>query len=93
VHNGGTKAIKALKGEAVFIDTFGDVFVRVPMQFEESVAPGERKTIELGMEINKFMDDHKKIMQLDQTKRFRFEPEQIVYADGTTLKAPAQAGL
>ena len=91
VHNGGAKPIKALKGEAVFIDTFGDVFVRVPMQFEENVAPGERKTVELGMEINKFMDEHKKVMQLDKSKRFRFEPEQIVYADGSTIKAPAQA--
>jgi hypothetical protein len=89
VHNGGRKAIKALKGQAVFIDTFGDVFVTVPMQFEERVAAGEKKEIELGMEINKFMDEHKKVMSLDRTKKFRFEPDQIVYEDGSTLKAPA----
>lgn len=88
VQNSATKPIKALKGEAVFIDTFGDEFVRVPMQFEEDIAPGEKKTIELGMEINKFMDDHKRVMQLDQSKRFRFEPEQIVFQDGSTVRAP-----
>ena len=88
VQNLGTRAIKALKGEAVFIDTFGDEYVRVPMQFEESVAPGEKKTIQLGMEINKFMDDHKRIMELDASKKFRFEAEQIVFEDGSTFKAP-----
>ena len=91
VQNLGAKPIKALKGEAVFIDTFGDEFVRVPMQFEEVVAPGEKKTIQLGMEINKFMDEHKKIMELDASKKFRFEPDQIVFADGSTIKAPEQA--
>ncbi len=88
VQNNGKKAIKALKGEAVFIDTFGDVYVKVPMQFEETLQPGEKKEIELGMEINKFMEDHKKIMSLDSSKKFRFEPDQIVYTDGSTLKAP-----
>lgn len=90
VHNSGTKPIKALKGEAVFIDTFGDEFVRVPMQFEETVQPGEKKSIELGKEINKFMDEDKKVMALDSSKKFRFEPEQIVFADGSTIKAPAR---
>lgn len=88
VQNLGSKPIKALKGEAVFIDTFGDEFVRVPMQFEEAVAPGEKKSIQLGMEINKFMDEHKKIMELDTSKKFRFEPEQIVFMDESTVKAP-----
>ncbi|MFW2830955.1 hypothetical protein [Sphingomonas sp. ID0503] len=91
VQNLGAKSIKALKGEAVFIDTFGDVFVRVPMQFEESIDPGEKKIVELGMEINKFMDNDKKVMQIDGSKKFRFEPEQIVFADGSTIKAPQQA--
>jgi hypothetical protein len=90
VQNSGTKPIKALKGQAIFIDAFGDEYVRVPMQLEQIIAPGERKTIELGMEINKFMDEHKKIMQLDGSKKFRFEPEQIVFGDGSMLKAPTQ---
>lgn len=88
VQNSGAKPIKALKGEAVFIDTFGDEYVRVPMQFEETIAPGEKKTVELGMEINKFMDEHKKIMELDSSKKFRFEAEQIVFEDGSTVRAP-----
>lgn len=88
VHNTGPKPIKAVKGEAVFIDTFGDDFVRVPMQIEETIAPSEKKTVELGMEINKFMEEHKKVMQLDKTKKFRFVPDQIVFEDGTTVKAP-----
>ena len=93
VQNLGAKPIKALKGEAIFIDTFGDEYVRVPMQFEEAVAPKEKKTIELGMEINKFMDEHKKIMQLDSAKKFRFEADQIVFADGSTVKGPDQVEM
>lgn len=88
VHNRGAKPIKALKGQAIFIDTFGEEFVKIPMQFEEAVAPSQKKNIQLSMEINKFMDEHKKIMTLDSSKRFRFEPEQIVYEDGSTLRAP-----
>ncbi|MGB7374215.1 hypothetical protein [Pontixanthobacter sp.] len=88
IKNISTKPIKAVKGEAVFIDTFGDEYVRVPMQSEDDISPGESKTVELGMEINKFMDEHKKVMQLDKNKKFRFVPDQIVFGDGTTLKAP-----
>jgi hypothetical protein len=88
VQNSGAKAIKALKGQAVFIDTFGDEYVRVPMQFEQAVAPGARETVDLSYEINEFLDLDKKIMALDKEKRFRFEPEQIVFADGSTLRAP-----
>lgn len=88
VQNVGRKPIKAIKGEAVFVDTFGDEFVRVPMQIEQDIMPGEKKDVELGMEINKFMDEHKKIMQLDSSKKFRFEPDQIVFQDGSTVKAP-----
>lgn len=90
VQNSGPKAIKALKGQAVFVDAFGEVFARVPMQLEESIAPGEKRTVELGKEINKFMDEDKKIMQLDSSKKFRFEPEHIVFEDGSSVKAPSQ---
>jgi hypothetical protein len=90
VQNGGVKPIKGLKGQAVFIDTFGEEYVKVPIQIEEVVEPGEKKTVELGMEINEFMDEHKKIMALDTSKKFRFDPEQIVFADGSTVKAPAK---
>lgn len=89
IKNVGSKDIKAVKGEAVFIDTFGDEFVRVPMQIEDKIAAGQSKTIELGMEINKFMDEHKKVMSLDKEKKFRFEPDQIVFEDGSTVKAPS----
>lgn len=88
IQNLGSKPIKAVKGDAVFIDTFGEEFVRVPMQIEESIAPREKKTVSLGMEINKFMDEHKKIMTLDSSKKFRFVPDQVVFEDGTTVKAP-----
>lgn len=90
VHNAGQKPFKALKGEAVFIDTFGEEFVTVPMEFEEKIAPGDKKTVELSMEINKFMDRDKKVMSIDESKKFRFVPIQIVYEDGSTLKAPDQ---
>jgi hypothetical protein len=92
VQNSGAKPIKALKGEGVFIDTFGEVFVRVSIQFENKIAIGENQTIELGMEINKFMDEHKLIMQLDKSKKFRFEPDQVVFEDGSTIKGPEQVG-
>ena len=89
VQNSGKRAVKALKGQAVFIDTFGDVIIRLPMKSEDLIGPGEKKEINLGKDINKFMDDDKKVMGLDSSTKFRFEPEQIVYADGATLKAPA----
>ncbi len=88
IQNTGNRAIKALKGDAVFIDTFGDEYVRVGMATEKPIAVGARDTIELYYEINEFMDRDKKIMALDKDKRFRFEPQQIVFADGTTLRAP-----
>ena len=90
VQNLGSQPIKGLKGYAVWTDTFGDEYAKVPMEFEETVGPGEKKTIELSKEINKFMDSDKKIMNLDDTKKFRFEPVQIVFADGSGVKAPEE---
>lgn len=57
IQNKGIKAIKAVKGEAVFLDTFGDDFVRVPMQIEELIPAKERKSVVLSMELNEFMDE------------------------------------
>lgn len=90
VQNLGSKPIKGLKGYAIWTDTFGDEYAKVPMEFEQNVNPGEKKVIQLSMEINKFMDQHKKIMALDGSKKFRFQPEQIVFADGSGLKAPEE---
>lgn len=88
VENKTAKKIKAVKGEAVFLDTFGDEYVRVPMQIEEAIDSKERKTIELSMEINKFLDEHKKIMNLDKDYEFRFNADHIVFEDGSEIEAP-----
>lgn len=88
VKNTSPKAIKAVKGMAIFTDTFGDVYLAVPMRFEEAVAPGEQKTIKLAKKINKFMDVDQKLIALDGTKTFKFVPEQIVFSGGETVKAP-----
>lgn len=90
IENKGQKAIKAVKGEAVFLDTFGDEYVRVPMQIEEPIPAKERKSVELGMELNEFMDEHKKIMQLDANYDFRFVADHIVFEDGSEIEAPDQ---
>lgn len=90
MQNTGAKPIKAVKGEAVFTDTFGDEYLRLNLRAEEVLPPGEKKTVGYFWDINKFMDDGKKLMALDAEKKFRFEPTQIVFADGTSIKAPDQ---
>lgn len=88
--NTGAKPIKAVKGEAIFVDTFGDEYLRLNLRAEDGLAPGERKTSAYTWDVNKFMDNGKKLMSLDGAKKFRFEPTQIVFADGSTIKAPDQ---
>ncbi len=88
VKNTSLKSIKAVKGMAIFTDTFGDEYLSVPMRFEVAVAPGEQKIVKLAKVINKFLDRDKKLIALDDTKTFKFVPEQIVFSGGETIKAP-----
>lgn len=88
LQNTGAKPIRAVKGEAVFTDTFGDPYLRLNLKAEDALAPGEKKTVSYVWDVNEFSDDGKKLRALDRDKKFRFEPSQIVFADGTTVRAP-----
>lgn len=88
IENKSAKDIKGLRGDSVWINTFGEEYHRLTTNVEERIAAGQKLVWAGGKEINEFLDDDKKLMQIDDNYKYRFEPRMIVFADGTTIGSP-----
>ncbi len=88
--NKGSKDIEGVKGVLHIADIFGDELMNINWSFDEGIKAGQ-SSVERGsgMDINQFMDRHMKLWNTDFSKmKTRFEVDTIVFADGTTMKAP-----
>ncbi|WP_230459672.1 MULTISPECIES: hypothetical protein [Burkholderia cepacia complex] len=89
VKNAGEKAIKGIKGDLVLKNTFGEVISKTTVNIEEEIPPGASYTWTGSRKLNKFDDDDKKLMGLEDGKfSTELRPTMVVYADGTTVGTP-----
>lgn len=92
VKNAGDRPIKGVKGDLIIKNTFGEVVGKTTLTIEESIAPGRQVTWTGSRKLNKFDDDDKKLMGLEDGKfSTELRPTVVVYADGTTVGAPNHA--
>jgi hypothetical protein len=86
VKNNGDKAIKGIKAEAVFKNTFGEPIYTTRLNIEQSIASRSQVTWEGGHELNQFDDTDKKLINL-QPGSFTVDTRavMVVYDDGTTV--------
>ncbi len=88
--NKGDKDIEGVKGVLHIQDIFGDEIMNINWSFDQGIKAGA-SSVERGsgMDINQFMDRHMKLWNTDFSKmKTSFEVSTIVFADGTSLKAP-----
>ena len=88
--NKGAKDIAGVKGVLHVSDIFGDEIMNITWSYDEGIpAGGSKVETGSGVDINEFMDTHKKLWNTDFSKmKTRFEVSTIVFADGTTMQAP-----
>jgi hypothetical protein len=85
--NKSEKDIRAFTGAVVFSDIFDRECFRVGLTVDKSIAAG-KKVRENGrtLEMNQFNDAHKRLIATEtENLHVRFEPESILFADGSRL--------
>lgn len=87
--NKSDKPISGIKGVAMFNDMFGDLIMRSNLTTDKTIQPGKTLVWNGVIDYNQFLDSDVKLRNSDPDKiKFDFEPEVIVFADGSKLDAP-----
>lgn len=86
--NKSPKSIKGIKGILSVYDQFDDLIININWDVSERVGAGNTKKITRhGLDYNQFIDYHRKLYDLKfEDLTFKFEAEQINFADGYKLK-------
>ena len=87
------QGIRAFTGTAVFSDIFDREIKRVRLTFDSPIAPGEVGTdTDKGLELNQFSDEDQQLKGTELANlRFEFQPEAVLYQDGTIVGEVAGA--
>lgn len=89
VKNLGTKAIKGIKLQLVFKDTFGEVISNRGVDIEHTIPPGAEYAWKGGRRINEYIDEDRKLMHLENGQfSTEMQPTMVVYADGSRVGGP-----
>ncbi|HTT76983.1 MAG TPA: hypothetical protein VMF50_13525 [Candidatus Binataceae bacterium] len=87
--NKGKKDIIGIKGITIFKDIFGDVIEKVSLSEDHSIASGATYVWDGSTSYNQFDDKDIKLASTDVTKiQFEFQPQIILFKDGTKLEIP-----
>lgn len=87
--NNGEKALSGFKGRIRVTDMFGDLISRLEIKEDDPLAPGAERVFRTAYGYNQFMDRDTKLRFTSYEKmKFVWEPEIIIFADGTQLTVP-----
>jgi len=71
---------------------FGDTIKRLNLSHDEAVPALKTVTWDGSMDFNQFMDHDVKLRDVDESKiKLVFEPETILFDDGSKLELPSQS--
>lgn len=86
IQNNGAKIIKAFKGVMTFYDLFGTVVNKYELKYNLPVNPKEVKAYYFRTKYNDKNEQDAALAALDDDSlRFVFEPQQILFSDGTEM--------
>lgn|SRR6266496_504661 len=87
IENKTDRNIAGIQGITVFRDLFGNEMRRVRLRYDKGVTAGKTVTWRGSIDVNQFDDKDRALSQLEPaTVKFAFEPDMIVFRDGTSLK-------
>jgi hypothetical protein len=85
--NTGSRDIRAIRGDIVFSDVFGEEIKSVTWTYEHGVKVGERKRTETELVYDAIIPSDQKLRTTPLADmKIRWEPQTIVFADGTILR-------
>ncbi len=89
VKNLGAKAIKGVRLQLAFKNTFGEVISKTPLSIEHAIPPGGEYVWKGVRKINEYIDEDRKLMDLEDGQfSTEMQPTMVVYADGSTIGSP-----
>jgi hypothetical protein len=88
--NNSDKAVSGFKGHVRVTDMFGDLIARLEVKEDEMLAPTAERVFRTAYGYNRFMDrDTKLRFTTFEKMKFVWEPEIVIFADGSQLEVPA----
>jgi len=92
VKNNTPKNIAGVKGMVEFRDMFGTTIEDVGISLDRAVPANSEKTVDgFGKDVNQFENRDQQLATTDLSKmKVTFVPEMVVFADGTSEKAPEE---
>ena len=93
VKNNTDKDIAGVKGAVEFRDMFGSTIENMQISLDRKVAANTEQSIDgYGKDINQFENSDQQLANTDLGKmKVKFVPEMIVFADGSSEKAPDES--
>ena len=87
--NSGDKAIRGFKGSLIVNDMFGDKIASLEIKEDTVIQAGQDLLYPTAYYYNQFMDSDQKLKNTDIDKmKFVWNPEMIVFTDGSVLTVP-----
>lgn len=87
VTNAGTRPVRGVRGRFVFVDTFGHDVGAAIVGVDEDIAPGATFEAVFTRDFNQFLDEDRALRGFDLARgTVRWEPQHVVYADGTSVE-------
>ncbi len=84
--NKSAKDIRGYKGVFAIKDIFGDEIIKVSYKSDEVLRAGQSKKEEMSLNYNQFTNSHQKLRAAAmENLRVEWQPEMIMFADGTAL--------
>lgn len=85
--NLSAKEIRGFKGTVVFKDVFGDVIKQADIKEDQPLGPNATRRDKRSLNYNMFTDDDKKLLATKLSEmKVVWEPDTILFTDGTSLK-------
>jgi len=90
VKNNGTRDIAGIKGVVEFDDMFGTPIEKMGLSLDNAIPANSEKTIDgYSKDLNQFEANDQQLAVTDLSKiKVKFEPQMIVFSDGSNIKAP-----
>ena len=86
--NKSGKEVAGVQGVAIFQDMFGNEVQRVNIAYSRGLSVGAAITWDGSVELNQFSDRDKAFASLETpSAKFKFEPNMVVFKDGSSIKA------
>ena len=89
IQNNSDKTIAGVSGELEFVDLFDKTVGAVNFRITENIPSGSTHTWIGGRDYNRFLESHKAVWNLSLGEfKTRFNPEAVIFSDGSKLKMP-----